>query len=671
VTAVTQETTTPRAGLLAGLRALVRGRAGEPAWVRPAFLGVTALAAVLYAWNLTVSGYANAYYSAAALAASKSWSAFFFGSFDAAGFITIDKPPLALWPMGLSVRLFGLSSLSILLPEALAGVLTVGLLFGVVRRSFGPVAAVIAGVVMALTPAAVLIFRFNNPDALLTLLLVAAAWALLRALDNGSLRWTALAATFVGLAFLTKYLQAYLVLPGFALVYGLSANTTLRRRVVGLFLAAVTVLLTSGWWVAIVELIPLGSRPFIGGSTTGSALDLIFGYDGLGRLFGNGGPGGGGGGPGFGGEAGLFRLFNDDWFGEIAWFIPLAVASLLGGLWLRRRGPRTDRRLAGYLLWGTWFATHVLVFSYMSGIVHSYYAVALAPAVAALVGAGIVDLWALRARVRLGGLALGVAFAGTAWWGWQLLGRTPEFAPGLGPVAVGLAVVAAAVLVLSSAPRLHGVLGRVPAAATALGLSAALLAPAAYAASTMGTAYSGGDPHPGPATAGGQFDGTDGARGPGPGGYRPDEGQPPGALPGLPDAASGRPGGGAPGGSASVDSALVGYLVANQGGATWIVAANSAQEAGSIQLATGLPVMAMGGFTGSDPAPTLDQLKGYVASGQLRFVLVGGGGGGFGGPGGSGETTSERTSWVTSACSAVDYGGSGSSALYDCAGAAS
>ena len=616
MTAVTQETTTPRAGLLAGLRALVRGRAGEPAWVRPAFLGVTALAAVLYAWNLTVSGYANAYYSAAALAASKSWSAFFFGSFDAAGFITIDKPPLALWPMGLSVRLFGLSSLSILLPEALAGVLTVGLLFGVVRRSFGPVAAVIAGVVMALTPAAVLIFRFNNPDALLTLLLVAAAWALLRALDNGSLRWTALAATFVGLAFLTKYLQAYLVLPGFALVYGLSANTTLRRRVVGLFLAAVTVLLTSGWWVAIVELIPLGSRP-------------------------------------------------------IAWFIPLAVASLLGGLWLRRRGPRTDRRLAGYLLWGTWFATHVLVFSYMSGIVHSYYAVALAPAVAALVGAGIVDLWALRARVRLGGLALGVAFAGTAWWGWQLLGRTPEFAPGLGPVAVGLAVVAAAVLVLSSAPRLHGVLGRVPAAATALGLSAALLAPAAYAASTMGTAYSGGDPHPGPATAGGQFDGTDGARGPGPGGYRPDEGQPPGALPGLPDAASGRPGGGAPGGSASVDSALVGYLVANQGGATWIVAANSAQEAGSIQLATGLPVMAMGGFTGSDPAPTLDQLKGYVASGQLRFVLVGGGGGGFGGPGGSGETTSERTSWVTSACSAVDYGGSGSSALYDCAGAAS
>src|SRR2546426_5515990 len=186
-----------RPGLANWLQRLVRGRADEASWVRPAQLGLAALAAVRYFANLTVSGYANTYYSAAALAASKSWSAWFFGSFDAANFITLDKPPLGTMLMGLSVRLFGLSSWSILLPEALAGVATVALLFLVVRRSFGPVAAVLAALVMALTPAAVLIFRYNNPDALLTLLLVLAAWAFLRAMESASLRWVVAAAGFV------------------------------------------------------------------------------------------------------------------------------------------------------------------------------------------------------------------------------------------------------------------------------------------------------------------------------------------------------------------------------------------------------------------------------------------------------------------------------------------
>jgi 4-amino-4-deoxy-L-arabinose transferase-like glycosyltransferase len=677
MTAIPRSIPTWRPRPLVGLRAIVRSRTDEPAWVRVAFVGVIALAALLYLWNLAVSGYANTYYSAAALAAGKSWSAFFFGSFDAANFITVDKPPAAIWLMGLSVRLFGLSSWSVLLPQALAGILTVGILFAAVRRSFGPVAAVIAGVVMALTPAAVLIFRYNNPDALLTLLLVAGAWALLRAIEHGRLRWVALAATCVGFAFLTKYLQAYLVLPGFALVYLVAANTTLRRRLVGLLLAAITVLVTSGWWVAIVALIPAASRPFIGGSTTGSVLDLIFGYDGLGRIFGD-SAGGTGNNAGFGGTAGLLRLFNDAWFGEIAWFIPPALASLGLGLWLRRRAGRTDRALAGYLLWGTWLVTTGLVFSYMSGTVHSYYAVALAPAIAALVGAGVAELWRLRARHWLGGAALAAGFVGTAGFGWQLLSRTPDFAPGVGPIAVALAVVAAVVLLLTSVPRLRDSLGRLAGAAAALGLCAVLLAPTAYAVSTVQTAYSSGDPHPGPGTTNTGF----GGGGAGPGGSGGDgtrpalagtapTGSPPNAPTGTAPTGTSvaRPGGSGMG-NASADSALVSYLVANRGSATWIVAATSAQEAGPLELATGLPVMAMGGFTGSDPAPTLDQLKAYVASGQLRYVLAGGGnGGGNGGGGGSDATASDRNAWVTSACTLVDYGGSGTSTLYDCAGA--
>ena len=675
MTAIPRTVSTWRPRPLAGLRAIARGRTDDPAWVRPAFVGLLALAAVLYAWNLAISAYANTYYSAAALAASRSWSAFFFGSFDAANFITVDKPPAAIWLMGLSVRLFGLSSWSILLPEALAGVATVGLLFAAVRRSFGPAAAVIAGLVMALTPAAVLIFRFNNPDALLTLLLVAGAWALLGAIERGRLRWVALAAACVGFAFLTKYLQAYLVLPGFALVYLLAANTSIRRRLAGLGVAVLTLLVTSGWWVAIVALLPSASRPFIGGSTTGSVLDLIFGYDGLGRILGAAAGGTGNSTP-FGGAAGLLRLFNDAWFGEIAWFIPPALASLGFGLWLRRRAARTDPARAGYLLWGTWLLSTGLVFSFMSGTVHSYYAVALAPAIAALVGAGVVELWRLRERTILAGATLGAAFVGTAALGWALLSRTPGFAPGVGPVAVGLASVAAGGLLLGSMPRLRATMGRGAGVAAALGLCAVLLAPASYAVTTVGTAYGSGDPHPGPGATSSGFGGGAGPAVPTGTGARPGfagtppTGSPPNAPSGSaaagtpPSGLAGLPSGGPGMGAAAADSALVGYLVAHQGSATWIVAATSAGEAGPIELAAGLPVMAMGGFTGSDPAPTLDQLKAYVASGQLRYVLAGGSGGG-----GADATASTRTAWVTSACTLVDYGGTGTSTLYDCAGA--
>ena len=659
MTAIARPAFLPRLRPVEGLRSLVRGRADEAAWVRPAFLGVLALAALLYLWNLTVSGYANTYYSAASLAASKSWTAWFFGSFDASNFITVDKPPLSTMVMGLSVRLFGLSSWSVLAPEALAGVGTVGVLFLAVKRSFGPAAATIAAIVMALTPAAVLIFRFNNPDALLTFLLVISAWALLRSLEHGSYRWVVLAGVCVGLAFLTKYLQAYLVLPGFALVFGFSANTTLRRRLIGLPLAFATVLLASGWWVAIEELLPAGSKPFIGGSTSGSALDLIFGYDGLGRIFGATGPGGGGaGGGGFSGSVGLLRLFNDQLFGEIAWLIPLALVCLVAGLFIRRWAHRTDAGLAGYLLWGSWFVVTAIVFSYMSGVIHSYYAVALAPAIAALVGAGLVDLWSARARVWLGGVAVGLACLGTAWFGSTLLDRTPSFYPGLGTAAILLAAVALLVLVATSLPSLaeNVAVKRLAVGAAALGICATLLAPAAYALDTTGTAYGGGDPHPGPGTTSGFGGGFGGNGGPAGGLVGGVAGGQPGGLPGD--------GGGLGGNSA--DTALLEYLVANRGTATWIVAANSSQEGGSIELATGLPVMAMGGFTGSDPAPTLDQLKSYIASGKLRFVLAGSvlsGGGGFGS-----TDSSSRTSWVTSTCKAVSYGGSAS--LYDCAGAA-
>lgn len=656
------------------------------AWPIAAQFGVGASAALIYLVNLSVSGFANTYYSAAALAASQSWSAWFFGSFDAANFITVDKPPLGTMVMGLSVRAFGLNSWSILLPEALMGVATVVVLFAIVRRSFGPAAATIAGVVMALTPAAVLIFRYNNPDAVLTLLLVLGAGAFLRGLENGRLRWLIMAAVLVGLAFNTKFLQAYLVLPAFVVTYAIAASGSVRKRAIGLLVSFVAVVVASGWWVLAIELIPAANRPYIGGSTNNSALQLLLGYDGLGRIFGGEGPGalaaggpsgdgllglgsGGSGGPGggpggFGGANGLLRLFNDQFGGQVAWFLPFAAVGLITGLAVRWRAQRTDRARAAYLMWGLWLLVHVLVFSLVSGIIHSYYVVVLAPAIAALVGAGLVDLWAFRARFRLGGIPLAVAIASTAAISWLLLDRTPSFYPSLGVAVLIVGLLAATSVAFPLLLR-----SRVQLIAAGIGVAVLFAGPAVYAVETMNTAYSGGDPAAGPPGHGASFGAFPaGFGGPGSpltgrggglpgtgGGFRGGGFGGPGGIPGL----DGR-------GAQASDSALVTYLLANQGSATWIVATNSAQGAASIQLASGKPVMAMGGFIGSDPVPTQDQLKALVQSGALRFVLLGGGpgGGGFGFGG-----ASAINSWVASVGTAVNYGGSGGS-LYDLSGIA-
>ena len=677
------------------LRRLVRGPESQPAWTRPTLWAVVALAAVLYLWDLAVSGWANAYYSAAAQAASQSWSAFFFGSFDASNFITVDKPPAAIWLMGLSVRLFGLSSWSILVPEALCGVSSVIVLYLAVRRSFGAPAGVIAALVLALTPVAVAMFRYDNPDALLTLLLVAAAWAVVKAIEGGRTRWLLLAAVLVGLAFDTKYLQGLMVVPAFALAFAVAAPGPWRERAFQLLAAGTTLVFAAGWWVAIVELIPAADRPFIGGSTRNSVLDLIVGYDGLGRLFGAQGPGGGRafggfgggpGGPGFGGVSGPLRMFNEEWAGQIAWLLPAATVAAIGGIVERWRAPRTDGARAGFLLWGAWLATHVAVFSLSSGIIHPYYAVVMAPAIAALVGGGLAEWHRARARRVSADIVLAATVVGTAVLAWVLLARTPDFLPGLGAAVLALSVAGAALIL---AGTIFVLVGRgirhgrtVALGGAALALVAVLAGPAAYAIDATTVAYAGGDPSAGPGAASGN-----------------------GRVFGRRPIASLA---GAPGATAeSVDAPLVSYLLEHRGSARWIVAAQSANGAASIQLATGAPVMAMGGFSGTDTAPTADELATYVASGALRHVYLGGRGGpggggpqggvplggfppivapnggipgfGAGGPGGfptSGATggsaavgiggMADRLAWVMANCSPVDYGG-GSGALYDCA----
>ena len=217
--------------------------------------------AVLYLWDLGASGWANAYYAAAAQAGSESWKALFFGSFDAADAITVDKTPASLWVMALSMRIFGVSSWSLLVPQALMGVATVALVWATVRRWFSPAAALVAGAAMAVTPVAALMFRFDNPDALLVLLLTGAAYAVVRAVERGGARWLMLAGALVGFGFLAKMLQAFLVVPAFALVYLVAAPNPLRTRLLHLVGAGVAMVAASAWWVAIVELWPASSPP--------------------------------------------------------------------------------------------------------------------------------------------------------------------------------------------------------------------------------------------------------------------------------------------------------------------------------------------------------------------------------------------------------------------------
>ena len=503
----------------------------------------------------------------------------------------------------------------------------------------------------------------------------------MRALEHNGLRWLALAGVLVGLGFETKLLQAFLILPVFVIVYAIAAPGPVRRRIVGLAVAAISVTVASAWWVVGMELIPAASRAYIGGSANNSALDLVLGYDGLGRIFGGGGnnAGGGQGGGGFSGTPGILRLFNSQLGGQIAWFLPLSLVGLAAGLISRFRAPRTDLARAAFLMWGGWLAVQAIVFSFMSGVIHSYYVVAMAPAVGALVGGGVVAMWRARERHAWVGAVLGLALVGSAGVALTLLDRTPSFMPGLG-LAV-LAVTAITVPLVALRPVVSG--GRVQATAAALALVMLLAGPAAYAVDTMQTAYSGGDPSAGPKAAGtdsgpGGFAGGPQANASGPqanaGGA---VGQPPtGATSQLP---TGQPPTGAPGGTGmgtagggmggTLDTATLDYLVANQGAARWLVAVSDATSAGQIELSTGRAVMAMGGFTGSDNPLTLAQFQALISSGALRYVSVGGGGGGGLGAGPGGQSGSSGIStWVSSACTAVSVGGSTTS-VYDCAGA--
>ena len=568
-------------------------------WTRLALATLLACTAVLYLWNLSAGGYGNTFYAAAAEAGAQSWRAWFFGALDARDFITVDKPPGALWVTGLSVRLFGMNSWSVLAPQAMMGVAAVALLFATVRRTvpdhrLGTVAALVAGAVLACTPAAALMFRYNNPDAFLVLLLVGAAYCLTRAVSAASWRWLALVGAVMGAAFLTKMLQGFLVLPGFAAAYLLAAPTGWRRRLLHLATATGVLIVAAGWWVAIVQFIPAASRPYVGGSTDDSVLDLAFGYNGLTRILGSSaGSDGQWGGATFrslNSSTGLHRLFITEFGNEISWLLPVALFVIVFGgyLWARGRLSRDER--AAIASWGGWLVVTGLVFTFMNGTVHPYYSVALAPAVAALVGLGSVWAWRTRSGWQ-GRIALAAMFGLAGWWSTILVNRNHFGTPWAPWLIVSLSAVGASAALLGR---------RWSAAGVAVGTLGAAAGTIAFAVATAMTPHHGAIPsavswvHRMPQRAGAAQQLANAFA---VGGWNGDE---------------------------STNRDLAALLAATH--TPWSAATNGSQSAAVLEIASGTAVMAVGGWSG-DPAPSLDQFIADVHARKITYYVEAGRGG--------------------------------------------
>ena len=656
-------------------------------WIAVAALLLAA--AFVFFWNLTASGYANEFYSAAAQAGSKSWEAFLWGSLDAGNAITVDKPPASIWLMALSVRLFGLSSFAILLPQALMGVACTYLLYATARRVWGNAAGIVAGIVFITTPVAALMFRFNNPDALLILLMLGAAACVLRGLElpadrHGNrvrTRWYAVAGLLIGLSFLTKQFQVLLVLPGFGLAMLLLSPTPWPRRLLDAIVALGAMVVGAGWWVLLTVLVPSGARPYFGGSQTDSFIELTFSYNGLGRLTGNETgsviPGAsealtGGRQGGVWGETGLFRLWTSDFGDQITWLAPIAFAALFlgpakkgqvyfGRFYLGKREHEVDPdtvtrvRRAQIVIFGAWLIVTWLVFSFMAGIFHAYYTVALSPAIAVLVAICGASLLALRDRPWMPGIA-GLLIAVTSAWDMALVLRSGNFAwlgvcIGVIGLAAGLALCIIGFWMQDRPPATWPLALKCGArGVVAVGIIALLTGPIVWTACTISTGHTGSIVTAGPR---GSMGGGLGGSGPSDSGALDDadgsasdgsssESTSDGTGANTPDGGSGLLGGG------SANESLVELLTQNASGYRWAAATTGSQNAASYQLASELPIMAIGGFNGSDPAPTLDEFKAYVAQGLIRYYIASDGmGGGMGGTqmGGS-NAASEIAEWV-------------------------
>lgn len=555
------------------------------------FFGLLLVAALLYLWNLSSNGWANAYYAAASQAGALDWKAFFFGSSDVGNGITLDKLPASIWVSSLSIRLFGLSPWSLLVPQALMGVGTVALTYLTVRRHFRMAAAVLAGIVTLLTPAAAVLFRYNNPDALLTLLLAVSVYLLLRAVEDGRWRWLIGAGIAVGLGFLTKSAQALIILPVLGLVYLFAGPGRTARRIWQLLSALAAVVVSAGWWVLIAETWDDGDRPYAGGSFTNSFVEVLLRQNGLGRLV---GAAAGGSSQIEAIKAGPLKLLMYPTFGtQGSWLLIMAVVLLLTSLVLLRQRRREDPRRATLLLAGGWLLAYAAVFSYMSGVINPYYLVALAPPLGIVIGAGSQLSWAARRWLPYR-IALALAFLISALLAAGYLAISGGTGAAVAPVLIVLSALLTGFLLLRI--RRPAVAGITAAAAAA----ACLAGPALFTVSAVLRPHSGVWPAAALPTATSVFD-------------SPDPGSWPSEAPlDLRGTSIGhRP-----------EEEIVDLLSASPPEVRWAAATPGAANAARYQLGSGASVLPVGGFNSGSPFPTSEQFREFVRQGEIRYYIV-------------------------------------------------
>jgi 4-amino-4-deoxy-L-arabinose transferase-like glycosyltransferase len=573
---------------------------GQPAWARPLLLVIAAVAAWSYAWRAARPVNIEIYYAAAVRSMTTGVSNFFFGAFDPAGTVTTDKLPGALWLQAISVGLFGPRTWALVLPQVIEGTLTVLVLYRAVRRLAGPAAGLIAAGLLAISPATVALDRGNISDTLMILLAVLAVDSIISAASTGRWRPLLLAGLWIGLAFQAKMLEAWLVLPALAGCYLLAApGGWLRRawRCAAMVLLAVVVSLS---WMTLVTIWPAGSRPYIDGSSDNSAFQQVFIYNGFGRLD----------------QAtpdqlvnrtiriGLaiapppswHRLLSGQLGRDTAWLLAAAVLALLAGLLARHGQPRTDLVRAGLVLWGVWLVVLFAVFSAATDI-NSYYTAALSPAVAALLGTGLVLACQHRQRAW-SWLAVGAAVLATAGYAAWLLPASGTGLPGwLRPAVIGLAAAAVCCVAVAAWRR-----RAVALAAAALTLAAAgtLIVPAAASVSVV---QSGLGPFQTPFESARQTAGITALLSAG--------FQIQGSLATLERANAAEP-----------------YLMATQ----------TALLAAPFIWASGREVVPIGGFTGTIPEPTLATLQNLIRTGFVATFLQ------------SPTTTDPRLTWIAGHC---------------------
>lgn len=645
-------------------------------------LALMALSAGLHLYNIQSIGNANEYYTAAVQSMLQSWSNFFFVAAEPGGSVTVDKPPLGLWVEAIFAFFLGISGFSTSLPNILGGVLGVPLLYSMVRKYLGELAGLVAALVMTITPVLLATNRNNTMDGLLVFTLLLAAWAFISATETGKARWLMFGAFIVGLGFNIKMLQAFLPLPAFYALYFLGSREGWLRKTIQLGLATLLLAAVSLSWAVAVDLVPAENRPYIGSSGNNTVMGLIFGHNGASRLGNNmagfpnqpdgngakppvagsplngqnpnpqqgnrprnnppaealqacqgktqgdacsfterngnnisgscitppqtdqlacapvgmnppggpgqqdgprvgpGGPNGQGGGTPFSqetGSPGIFRFFTQPLSRQMSWLLPFALASILLALFAAKiRLPVESGAHKAVILWGGWLLTCVVFFSIVSGIFHAYYAIMLAPALGATVGLGVAMLegWARQkpwANFLLLGLVL-LTLGFQLFAAWQYNVWTVWYA------LAGILLLGGLILLF------------IEKRFARLALAAAMLViPAYWSILTV----SGSADHNLPTAYTGQNGRDDGLA-------RPAQ----------------RPGN-------SLNAQLLGYLQANTAGVKYLLAVPSSQSGASLVIATGRPVLYMGGFGGQDEVVSADDLAKMVANGELRYVLYG------------------------------------------------